>query len=260
MRLNLIEMGPEAGEPLVLLHGLFGQAGNFGAAQRALAASGRRVVAMDLRNHGVSPHATSMSYAEMAADVAETLDAIGATPADVLGHSMGGKAAMVLALTRPALVRRLVVADVAPVAYRHDQSRNVEAMRGLDLAGLSTRAEADRRLAATLPDPALRAFFLQSLDVRADPPRWKLNLDLLAAEMPKILGFPQVAGRFDGPALFLAGAQSDYVRPEHRPAILAAFPAARFAELKGAGHWLHAEKPRAFEETVRAFLDAPGQS
>src|SRR3954454_798882 len=117
MRLNIVEVGQGNGRPLVLLHGLFGQASNFGAAQKVLAAQGRRVLALDLRNHGASPHAASMSYAEMAGDVAATLEAAGAVPADVLGHSMGGKVAMMLALTRPELVSRLVVADIAPVSY-----------------------------------------------------------------------------------------------------------------------------------------------
>jgi pimeloyl-ACP methyl ester carboxylesterase len=213
----------------------------------------REVLCVDMRNHGESPRAAVHGYPEMAADLSEVIAAHGGR-ADVLGHSMGGKAAMMLALTEPERVNRLVVADIAPVAYTHDQTQNVAAMRGLDLSGVTSRAEADRRLAATLPDPALRAFFLQSLDLRADPPRWRLNLDVLEAEMPKIVGWPYPEGRFEGPALFLSGALSGYVRPENRAAILAQFPAARFAKIRDAGHWLHAEKPREFEETVRAFL------
>ncbi len=179
------------------------------------------------------------------------------TPVDLLGHSMGGKAAMHLALTQGALIRRLVVADIAPVAYDHDQSRHVHAMRALDLTGLTTRGEADRRLSATVPDPGLRAFFLQSLDLKAEGgPRWRLNLDVLEAEMPKIVGWPGTQGRFDGPTLFLTGADSSYVRPEHRDTIRALFPKARFARLPDTGHWLHADKPREFEETVRVFLAA----
>jgi pimeloyl-ACP methyl ester carboxylesterase len=189
----------------------------------------------------------------MAADLAEVIAANGGR-ADVLGHSMGGKAAMLLALTEGAMVNRLVVADIAPVAYSHDQSRHITAMRALDLSGLTSRAEADRRLAATVTDPALRAFFLQSLDLKATPPGWRLNLEVLEAEMPKIIGWPQVSGQFDGPTLFLSGALSHYVLPDYRDTIRALFPGARFAKLPGAGHWLHAEKPRAFEETVRVFL------
>ena len=127
----------------------------------------------------------------------------------------------------------------------------------LDLAGLATRAEADRRFAAILPEAGVRAFLLQSLDLHASPPRWRLNLDTLDAEMAHITGWPDIAGRFEGPALFLAGAESAYVRPEHRPAISARFPAARIARIPGAGHWLHADRPAATAAAVRAFLDAP---
>ncbi|WP_248633486.1 alpha/beta fold hydrolase [Cereibacter changlensis] len=105
-----------------------------------------------------------------------------------------------------------------------------------------------------LDDAGLRAFFLQSLDLKADPPRWRLNLPVLRQEMPHILGWPEVSGQFDGPVLFLSGGESRYVLPEHRETIRGLFPAARFAKIPGAGHWLHAEKPREFEETVRVFL------
>jgi pimeloyl-ACP methyl ester carboxylesterase len=163
---------------------------------------------------------------------------------------------MQLALTRPALLRRIVIADIAPVAYGHDQTRHIHAMRALDLTDLATRGEADRRLAADVEDASLRAFFLQSLDLKARPPRWRLNLDVLEREMPKIVGWPGTKGQFTGPALFLTGGDSSYVRPEHRDTIRSLFPAARFAKIPGVGHWLHAEKPREFEETVRVFLNA----
>jgi esterase len=208
-----------------------------------------------MRNHGESPRHGTQSYPEMAGDLAQVIMAHGGS-ADVLGHSMGGKAAMVLALTQDALVRRLVVADIAPVAYGHDQSQNIAAMAGLDLAGLNSRADADARLAKTIADPALRAFFLQSLDSRATPPNWRLNLEVLDREMAKIIGWPGTAGEYDGRALFLSGANSSYVLPEHRALILAQFPNAYFARIPGAGHWLHAEKPREFEDTVRIFLNA----
>ena len=243
---------PTSAPPLLIAHGLFGSARNWGVIARRLA-DRREVLAVDMRNHGDSPRFPSQSYADMAADLAEVIAAHGGR-ADVLGHSMGGKAAMMLALTDGALVNRLVVADIAPVAYSHDQTQHIRAMRALELNGLASRAEADQRLAATVPDPALRAFFLQSLDLKSTPPDWRINLDVLEAEMPKIIGWPQVAGRFDGPALFLSGALSHYVLPDYRATIRALFPGARFAKLPGAGHWLHAEKPREFEETVRVFL------
>jgi esterase len=247
--------GPTDQPPLLIAHGLYGSARNWGVIARRLA-DRREVLAVDMRNHGASPRSDSHSYPDLAADLAEVIGAVGG-PVDVLGHSMGGKAAMQLALTDPARVRRLVVADIAPVAYDHDQTRHIHAMRAMDLGdGLTSRAEADRRLErAGVDDPGLRAFFLQSLDLRASPPHWRLNLDTLEAEMPRIIGWPGTPGRFDGPALFLTGANSSYVRPQHRDLILAAFPKARFARLSDAGHWLHAEQPRAFEQTVRTFLE-----
>lgn len=240
--------------PLLVVHGLFGSARNWGVICKHLAAN-RTVVAVDMRNHGASPRAQTQSYADMADDLAQVIEAEG-QPMDVLGHSMGGKAAMMLALLRPELIHKLVVADIAPVAYSHDQSHHIQSMRGLDLTDLSSRSEADDRLAKAISDPALRAFFLQSLDLKADPPEWRLNLDVLEAEMPKIVGWPDVQGVFDHPTLFLTGALSRYVRPEHRSQIKAHFPKARFAKLPDAGHWLHAESPRAFEATVEVFLQA----
>lgn len=245
---------PQGKPPLIIVHGLFGSARNWGVVARRLSET-RTVIAVDMRNHGASPWLPTQSYGDMAADLAEVI-AANCGLADVLGHSMGGKAAMVLALTRPDLVRRLVVADIAPVAYGHDRTNHIAAMLGLDLAGLTSRGEADRRLAAAEPDPGLRAFLLQSLDLRADPPRWRLNLAVLAAEMANIVGWPAINASYPAPALFLTGADSDYVRREHHAVIRRLFPAARFARINGSGHWLHADKPREFEETVRLFLDA----
>jgi pimeloyl-ACP methyl ester carboxylesterase len=215
----------------------------------------RQVISVDMRNHGQSFRAATQSYPDMAADLAEVIESLGAIP-DVLGHSMGGKAAMVLALTRPGLVNRLVVADIAPVAYSHTQAPLVAAMEAMDLTGLTRRSDADRRLSVSIEDPANRAFLLQSLDLSVDPPLWRLNLPVLGAEMDKIVGWPDTTGRFDGETLFLSGALSTYVLPEHRDRIRALFPHAHFAKLPGAGHWLHADRPREFEAAVRVFLNA----
>lgn len=245
---------PQDQPVLLIAHGLFGSGRNWGVIARRLA-DRRDVITVDMRNHGDSPRAVSQSYPEMADDLAQVILANGGM-ADVMGHSMGGKTAMVLALTQSTLVRRLVVADIAPVAYSHDQTQNIAAMTGLDLTGIVNRADADQRLAKSIDDPALRAFFLQSLDLRASPPVWRLNLPVLAHEAAKIVGWPGTTGQFDGRALFLSGGQSSYVLPEHRAVILGQFPNAYFARIPGAGHWLHAEKSREFEETIRIFLNA----
>ncbi|ANT61835.1 esterase [Salipiger sp. CCB-MM3] len=250
--LNMIRHGSATDlPPLVIVHGLFGSARNWGVIAKRLS-DRREVIAVDQRNHGDSPRSESHSYPDMAADIAEVIESLGGK-ADVLGHSMGGKAVMVLALTRPDLVNRAILADIAPVTYTHSQMENIEAMRAVDLTQVEKRSEANDQLAAHISDPTLRSFFTQSLDLQNK--RWKLNLDVLAAEMPKIIGFPQIDGQFDGPALFLSGANSDYVQAEHRPRIKELFPNAKFAKLPGCGHWLHAEKPREFEAAVRAFLD-----
>jgi len=240
---------------LLVAHGLFGSARNWGVIAKRLSDT-RAVVAVDMRNHGASSFTGSHSYHDLAQDLAEVIEAEG-KPMDVLGHSMGGKAAMVLALTRPELVNRLVVADIAPVAYDHSQSKYITAMRALSLDGIDTRSEADRRFAPLVNDPQVRAFLLQSLDLKSDPPRWRLNLDVLEREMSVITGWPDLAvgSRHDGATLFLSGAMSDYVRAEHRPLIKALFSKARMAKIPGTGHWLHAENPRAFEQTLRVFLD-----
>lgn len=238
---------------LLIVHGLFGSARNWGVIARHLA-DVRTVHVVDMRNHGQSPRAATQSYPDMAADLAEVILSLGA-PMDVLGHSMGGKAAMQLALSQPELIRKLVVADIAPVAYNHDQTQHIDAMRRLDLHGLTSRSEADRRLSATVPNPALRAFFLQSLDLKAQPPVWRLNLDVLEEQMPLIVGWPGTTGQFEGPTLFLAGALSHYVKPDYRDIIRQSFPKSHFAKLPGAGHWLHAERPREFEKAVQVFLN-----
>ena len=251
--LNTILHGtPGAEPPLLIVHGLYGSARNWGVIAKRLSDE-RLVIAVDQRNHGDSDWTESHSYFDMAEDLAEVIAAHGGR-ADVLGHSMGGKAAMVLALTRPDLVNRLILADIAPVGYDHSQIQYIEAMRGVDLSTVEKRSDASAQLARTVPEPTLQAFFTQSLDIKEK--RWKLNLDLLAEEMPKIIGFPEIDGQFDGPTLFLSGAESDYVKPEYRERIRALFPAARFAKIPGAGHWLHAEKPREFEAAVRAYLEA----
>ena len=243
--------GPADATPLVIAHGLFGSGRNWGVIAKRLSAT-RPVVVVDMRNHGHSPWYDSHGYEDMARDLAEVIAPLGQV--DLLGHSMGGKTAMVTALTHPDLIRRLIVADVAPVPYGHTQMDNIDAMEAVDLSQITRRSEAEAQLAAQGLEKTLQSFFTQSLDVPEK--RWRLNLKTLRTEMPKILSFPDIDGHFDGPTLFLSGAASDYVRPEYRPRIKALFPAARFAKIPGAGHWLHAEKPREFGAAVEAFLTA----
>jgi esterase len=248
--LNTITHGtPTDLPPLLIVHGLFGSARNWGVIAKRLSDT-RQVVAVDMRNHGDSPAMDSHSYADMAADLAEVIAGI-APEMDVMGHSMGGKAAMMLALTQPALINKLIVADIAPTPYDHSQDGPLHAMQGVDLSQITSRKDAADQMDV---DAGTAAFLLQSLDLQNK--RWKLNLDVLARDMPQIVGWPAPAGQFDGPALFLRGATSSYVPDSAAPAIHAAFPAATIETVPDAGHWLHAEQPRAVEAAVRAFLDA----
>lgn len=241
--------------PLVLLHGLFGSSVNWRAIARRLGGA-RRVLAMDLRNHGRSPHDARMTYPAMADDVLETLRAADLDCADILGHSMGGKTAMVLALEHPGACRRLLVADIAPVIYTHSHLPLIEALRRLDVAALESRRAADAALASDVDDPMLRQFLLQSLEPAESGYRWRLNLEALASGMEDLVGFPELnGGGFDGPTLFLYGANSDYVQPEQHPRIEHYFPNAQFRKIDHAGHWLHAEQPAALVRAVAEFID-----
>lgn len=256
MQLNLTISGDGPGDPVLLAHGLFGQARNLGGLARRLATS-RRVISVDMRNHGDSPWNADHSYPAMADDLAQVIADHGGR-ADLVGHSMGGKAAMALALRHPGTVGRLAVLDIAPIDYGHSQDSLAAAMQETDLAGLNRRSDADRRLAAQVTAPGVRAFLLQSLDLKAEPPRWRLNLPVLRDQMDLITGWPaDLQGKtFPGPALFLPGAQSDYVTEAGKRAIRDSFPQARIVTIKGAGHWLHADAPEAVSSALAMFFGA----
>lgn len=252
MELNRIEAGQ--GKPLVIMHGLMGSSRNWGAIVRQLAER-RKVMALDLPNHGASPWTEVMDYPFMARAVAEFIEGLGEKAA-VVGHSMGGKAAMMLALTRPELVESLVVVDIAPVGYTHTFAPYIRAMRAVPLGTIQRRAEVDEHLKTAIPDPRVRAFLMQNLDGEPGKYRWRPNLAVLGAAMADVLDFPAFpeGTRYDGPALFLAGGASDYVLPEHEMVIGTLFPQARIEHIPGAGHWLHADKPDVFVEKVTAFI------
>lgn len=243
-----------AGPTVVILHGLFGSSRNWGNIAQAMAGEAR-MVSFDLPNHGASPWVESMTYPAMAAAVAEEIAALGA-PVTVLGHSMGGKVAMCLALTRPDLVARLMVIDIAPVPYRHGYSHLIHALLAAPVAGATRRSEIDAGLAGAIPDPALRGFLLQNLERGEDGYRWRPNLAGLDRAMADILDFPVFAEgtRYQGPVRVLAGARSDYVRDNGRAAIARLFPRARIENVDGAGHWLHAERPDVVIAALRGLL------
>jgi pimeloyl-ACP methyl ester carboxylesterase len=255
MSLQLAATEYGAGPPVAILHGLFGSGRNWHSIAQRLAAT-YRVIVFDLRNHGASPWADTMGYAEMAADVGAALAECGFGRAALIGHSMGGKTAMAAALSAPETVERLVVVDIAPVVYQPHHLGLVRAMRALDLDAVTRRAEAYAGLAAAVPDPAERGFLLQNLVFGDGKPRWRLNLAAIERAMGSLAGSPEPPPGvvYSGPALFIAGARSDYLRPEHGPAIRRLFPAARIERVENAGHWVHAEQPDAFFALVEKFL------
>lgn len=243
-----------AGSPLVILHGLFGSGRNWGGIARKLGDS-HLTHALDARNHGESPWTDSMGYEEMAADTALYMESQGLTRCDLLGHSMGGKTAMTLALTRPELVERLIVVDIAPAPYRSVEHRQfAEAMLAADLSHAGHRSDADRQIAPTVEDPTLRAFLLQNLVGDPGQYRWRLNLRTIIEDFPALVGFPSVSGRFDGKVTFISGGRSRYIQPKHEAAMRAYFPNMRIEKIEEAGHWPHAEQPERFLAILRQAL------
>lgn len=251
----------DAGERVVFLHGLFGQGRNFTQAAKALQPDLRSLL-VDLPNHGHSDWTDSVDYVDVADRVAtflrDTWVADGRT--HVVGHSMGGKVAMVLALRHPDLVDRLVVVDIAP-----DRSEGADefehllaSLAWLDLDAFTRRGEADELLRERIPNDTTRGFLLQNLRTRAAEEgggfRWMANLELLRRDLAVIGGFPDLDAVFDRPVLWLAGELSPYVRPEHDARMRALFPRTRHVVVKGAGHWVHSEKPAAFVSALRTFL------
>ena len=244
-------MGGSKSPPLIILHGMLGSSRNWQTAGRDLAVR-YHVFALDLRNHGNSPQADDMSYPAMMDDVVAWMDAQKIPKATIVGHSMGGKIAMLLACRYPERVERLVVVDIAPRNYHWVAHRaEFTAMNELDLEHLASRAEAELRFESRVDDRAMRKFLVTTLE-RTDTGRWRwlINLPALTAALPQLeKNRLEMNDRFAGPARWILGANSTYVEPEDRVRILQHFPAAEFTVIPGAGHNPHMEKR---EEFVRA--------
>jgi pimeloyl-ACP methyl ester carboxylesterase len=248
----------DRGSRVVFLHGLFGQGRNWTQIGKGLAQQ-HRVLLVDLPHHGHSGWEDGFDYLQVADRVAGLLDA--GDPVALVGHSLGGKVAMVLALRHPELVERLCVVDVSPVTYDHlsEFEKYVAAMRGLDLGSLRQRSDADAALAAAVPDATVRAFLLQNLHRDGDGWRWRANLEVLGAALPTIGGWPESRladlPPYRGAVLWVAGARSGYVTPEYAGAMDRWFPGNRRVTIKGAGHWVHSEQPEVFLEVLRRFVE-----
>lgn len=252
MLLHHTELG--SGPPLVVLHGLLGSHQNLLPACRPLATR-FRVFAVDLRNHGRSPHRERMSYAAMAGDVDQFMQIHGIEAAHVVGHSMGGKTAMQLALHHPRRVDRLVVADMSPRATGPRFAKLLQTLRALPVAEFRSRSAADAALAPAVPDEAVRRFLLKNLvpDERGGY-RWRAHLEGIAASYDRLREAVDSAIPFTGPALFVRGARSDYIGQDDLPEIHRLFPSAEMVTLADAGHWVHVDAPRAFAAAVLEFL------
>lgn len=244
------------GPPVVVLHGLFGAGRNWLSVARRLAEH-YTFHLVDLRNHGRSPHSDSMTYLDMVADVRALTTTLALETFTLVGHSMGGKAAMTLALTAPAGIARLVNIDIAPVAYRDRFAQMIAAMRALDLSTVRRRGDADGALAAAIPELAVRQFILQNLEFRDNVARWRANLATLQDQMPHILGPLPVAddAHFDGPTWFIRGELSDRITDAELPLMARWFPGYHLETVPGGGHWPHAEAPAAFMECFLRALE-----
>ena len=244
-----------SGPPVVILHGLFGSATNWRRIAEGLSHQ-RQIFSVDLPNHGDSPWTDDMSYPAQAALLADFLSVEVPKPPILIGHSMGGKAAMTLALHHQTLLGALVVVDIAPTAYPHTHDPLVEAMKSLDLATIRNRREAEMQLEKAVPEKTLRQFLLQNLRSTSDGLRWRINLEVIHRQMGALTGFDIAAAPCDLPSLFIYGTQSDYVTPKTKPAILQQFPKAQLVAIEGAGHWLHAQEPQKFLQAFQDFADA----
>ena len=243
------------GKPLVIVHGLFGSGDNW----QTLAGKfpGFRAYLPDLRNHGASPWFDSFSVPDLAEDLASFAEKLGLGPCPWVGHSLGGKAAMELALTRGERVTGLAVLDMAPRASEARYPGFVPALRALDLTKVTSRSDAQDRLETVIHDRATLQFLLKSLvpdEASAGRLRWRLNLESLDRNYPEIWKAVEPGRHWDGPALFLQGGASDYVKPEDEPLIRSLFPRATMQAVAGAGHWLHAEKPAEVLAALNGWL------
>ena len=258
-QLNVTRLG-EQGPVIAFCHGLFGQGKNWTQIAKAFAAD-HRVLLIDMPNHGRSGWTKGFAYADLADSVATLFTA--EDPVTLVGHSMGGKIVMALALRHPELVARLVVVDVSPVAYESGREflGYIDALRGLDLAGLERRDQADEALRVAVPNTTVRSFLLQNLRREGNGWSWLLNLDLLSRHMPELAGWPAEdfeGASYAGPVLWIGGATSAYVAEDYAPAMERLFPRVRRVTVKGAGHWVHSEQPAVFTEVLRRFVPEQG--
>ncbi|MFI5369490.1 MAG: alpha/beta fold hydrolase [Spirochaetia bacterium] len=250
MELSYRTLGGE-GAPIVILHGLFGSSQNWAGMGRKLASQGT-ACALDLRNHGDSPHAPTHTLPDCVGDLHEWVSARAREPVRLIGHSMGGQVAMGFAVALPDLVAGIAVLDIAPRPYPPDNERELRALR-TDIRGCRTRAEVDALLAPVLPDPGVRQFIMTNAVREGEGFRWRLNVEALAASTLSS-DFADFAGRYEGPSLLVACGRSTYVKEEDRVLMTRYFPAVTIRTIPEADHWPHISAPAALEKTLHEFL------
>lgn len=244
-----------SGYPFIILHGLLGASGNWHTLSSKAFGEHFEVYTVDQRNHGRSPHSDVFGYPEMVADLLGFMDEQALGTAHLMGHSMGGKAAMHFALTYPERVDRLIIVDMAPRAYPPRHNEIFAALRSLNLVDYTARRDIDTALSEQIPDFGVRQFLLKNLAFERDRGyTWKMNLEGIFRNYDKINTELTADRTFDRPALFISGELSDYVEEEDELPILDLFPQAEFVTTEGAGHWIHADQPQAFAEAVLDFL------
>ncbi len=254
--LNSKSTGKYGAQNVVILHGLFGDLNNW-RAQADRLAEHYRVHSMDLRNHGASPHVAGMTYSQIAADVAFTCDSMKITSTHIIGHSMGGKTAMQLALSRPNLVDRLVVVDIGPRRYPHHHNNIIQGLQQLNATSLNSRTQADELLQHFVAESGTRSFLLKNLKrSQNNEYRLRVNLDEIVSGYDDIADHITSDTPFEKPVLFIKGAESDYLTEADRAPIAALFTQPALKTIAGASHWPHSEKPDVIYKILADFLAA----
>ncbi len=251
MKLNFKKTG--SGPPLVILHGLFGSLDNWFSIAKELVEH-YTLYLVDQRNHGDSPHSNEWNYGVMVEDLLELLDAEGLDSVFLMGHSMGGKTVMNFAVRYPERVRKLIVGDIAPRYYPIHHQVILEGLNALDLSQLQSRKEADDFLASYIPELGIRQFLLKSLGRDTNGFAWKVNLSVITQHIEEVGKALDEGTVFEGPTLFLGGANSSYIQEKDLPDMKHHFPNCTWISITNAGHWLHAEQPQAVVAEMRKFL------
>lgn len=240
---------------VILIHGMFGSRSNLGVLARSLVVD-HRVISVDLRNHGDSPHESLMDLPSMAADIVELMDDLGLARATLIGHSLGGKVAMQVALNNPDRVSDLVVIDIAPVTYAARQDAALDALNLLAESSITSRRDADALISDHIAEASVRSFLLKNLARNPEGEfRLKLNLTSVNENYASTLVSAPTGQAYGGPTLFLKGELSAYIQEKHRPVIKQLFPHSQLEVVADTAHWLHAEKSETVNALIRAFIE-----